>query len=273
MSGEIEYRGLMALGWDPLRGDTSAWEDRSFYLARIREIGEPALDVGCGTGRLLLDFLALGIDIDGLEISPDMVAILRDKARRAGLDVGDRIHVQAMESMDLPRRYQVIIVPSSSFQLVVDPPAASATMGHLFRHLRPGGALIMPWIDLAVDYGSQLEERLERVTTLADGSVLRRRFHGRFDAMAGVEHTVDEYELLRDGDVVERQTIHRSPATRHYARSEIARLHEAVGFRDVRWFGGFTTDPPGASDRVVTTLARRPGRPTPSTAPRSAAGR
>ena len=273
MSREIEYQGLMALAWDPLRGDTSGWEDRSFFLAHISEIGEPVLDVGCGTGRLLLDFLSLGLDVDGLEISPDMVVILREKAHRTGLDIGGRVHVQAMESMTLPRRYQVIIVPSSSFQLVVDPPAASASMDRFFRHLRPGGTLIMPWIDIAVDYGSQVEERFERVTTLENGSVLRRRFHGRFDAAAGVEHTVDDYDLVRDGVVVERQTIRSSPATRHYQRSEIARLHEAAGFVDLRWFGGFTMNPPVPTDRVVTTLARRPERPTPSTARGSAAAR
>ena len=70
-----EYHGLMAEAWDLLRGDTSGWEDRPFYLELIRRFGEPALDVGCGTGRLLLDYLAEGIEIDGLDVSPDMLAL------------------------------------------------------------------------------------------------------------------------------------------------------------------------------------------------------
>src|SRR6478735_3703953 len=110
---ELEYTGLMALAWDPLRGDTSGWEDRSLYLELIEGLGQPVLDVGCGTGRLLLDFLDQGIDIDGLEIAPDMLDILRAKAAVRGLDVSGRVHQGSMESFEPWRRYRVVLVPSS----------------------------------------------------------------------------------------------------------------------------------------------------------------
>jgi ubiquinone/menaquinone biosynthesis C-methylase UbiE len=76
---------MLAATWDLFRGDSSDWPDRAFYKSVIAESGQPALDVGCATGRLILDYLDQGIDIDGFDVSPDMLAICRQKAEEQGL--------------------------------------------------------------------------------------------------------------------------------------------------------------------------------------------
>ena len=38
---DYEYTGLMAEAWDLLRGDTSGWPDRFFYLELIGRYGQP----------------------------------------------------------------------------------------------------------------------------------------------------------------------------------------------------------------------------------------
>jgi len=112
-SENYEYRGFLASAWDLLRGDTSDWSDRPFYRNIILQSGQPALDIGCGTGRLLLDYLAEGIDIDGVDNSPEMLAICREKAQKRGLH--PTLFHQSMEALAVPRRYRTIIVPSGSF--------------------------------------------------------------------------------------------------------------------------------------------------------------
>jgi SAM-dependent methyltransferase len=257
MTGDLEYRGLKARAWDAFRGDSSTWDDRALYFDLIAELGEPVLDVGCGTGRLLLDFLAQGIDIDGVESSPDMLAILRDKAATDGIEVAGRVHEAAMESMQLPRRYRLILVPSSSFQLLVDEREAAAAMRRFHDHLEPDGTLVMPWIDIAQDYPAGAEDRATKEVTLRDGSVIRLEYRGWFDPATALEHTDERYERLVDGAVVEKERILRSPATRQYERDGIRTLHEAAGFGDVQWLSGFARKPALPGARIVTTLARR----------------
>src|SRR5580658_6812239 len=142
MTADYEYRGLMAEAWDLLRGDYGAWPDRPFYRAIIERQGGPALDVGCGTGRLLLDYLAAGLDVDGVDNSPEMLALCREKAGAAGMDVDGRLFEQSMEGLALPRRYATIFVPSLSFQLLTDLDAARQALERFRDHLAPGGLLV-----------------------------------------------------------------------------------------------------------------------------------
>jgi SAM-dependent methyltransferase len=251
---DLEYTGLMAEAWDAFRGDTSDWPDRQRFLELIRERGEPVLDVGCGTGRLLLDYLALGVDIDGLEISPDMLAILRTKAAKAGLDVDGRIHLGAMEMMALPRSYRTILVPSSSFQLLFSDEQALAAMARFVTHLEPGGTLAMPFIR----FPGPADETWTRETTLADGSLVRRTSRAWFDPTVGFEQTDERWDVLRDGVVVRSERKVRSPATRAWSDAAIAALYETAGFVDVEWWSEFSRDPATPTDEVVTVVGRRP---------------
>src|SRR5512145_2745630 len=74
------------------------------YFRPYVEAGQPALDVACGTGRLLLPYLRDGLDADGCDVSPDMLAECRAAAAREGL--APNLYAQAMCALDLPRRYR-----------------------------------------------------------------------------------------------------------------------------------------------------------------------
>ena len=62
---DTAYFGLMASTWDLFRQGQENWDDRFFFQDVIRKYGEPVLDVGCATGRLILQYLKQGIDVDG----------------------------------------------------------------------------------------------------------------------------------------------------------------------------------------------------------------
>lgn len=253
---EYEYRGLVAEAWDLLRGDTSNWPDRALFLAAIRRHGEPALDVGCGTGRLLLDYLAQGIDIDGVDNSPEMLDICRRRATELGL--APNLFLQQMEELDLPRRYRTICVPSSSFQLVLDPGAAREALRRFHAHLVPAGALVMPFIVMGRE-GEPLEESWTREAARPDGAVVRRHAYARYDPVQQLEHTRDTYELVRDGAVVRSEIHERSPATRGYTLEQAREMLEATGLEIQEVMGGFDDRPyDHATDDIFRITAVRP---------------
>lgn len=181
---DYEYRGLHASTWDLLRGDTSGWPDRVLFRDLILQSGQPALDVGCATGRLVLDYLAEGLDVDGVDLSPEMLSICCEKARARGLQPS--LYLQEMERLDLPRCYRTIIVASSSFQLVTDRDAAAEAMRRFFGHLGRGGTLVMPFMLLYTGespgpiVGEDWKLIRERVRP-EDGALVRRWSRSTYD--------------------------------------------------------------------------------------------
>ena len=49
-----------------------------YFQKFIEANGQPALDLACGTGRLLVPYLRAGLDVDGCDISSDMLALCRE---------------------------------------------------------------------------------------------------------------------------------------------------------------------------------------------------
>jgi SAM-dependent methyltransferase len=110
-----------------------------FFQREIERFGQPVLDLGCGVGRLLLPLLCAGVDIDGCDISSDMLRHCRDKATVQGLE--PRLYQQPMHSLDLPRKYCTIFI-CASFNLSGGREYALATLRRCFAHLQEGGALL-----------------------------------------------------------------------------------------------------------------------------------
>jgi ubiquinone/menaquinone biosynthesis C-methylase UbiE len=258
-----EYRGLMAQAWDLLRGDYSAWADRPFYRAIIEQRGGPALDVGCGTGRLMLDYLQAGLDVDGVDNSPEMLAICRAKAAGWQIDVSARLFQQEMARLSLPRRYATIIVPSSTFQLLTDAQAAARAMVRLREHLAPGGLLVMPfmaklWPGRRAPRQMEWSDwhRLGEATRPEDGASIRRWIRTRYDHDQQLEHEENRYEVLRDGVVIQTERLGRSPCVRWYSQAQALALHDVTVTTS-----GFTFDPASAEDTLFCILATRAVQP------------
>lgn len=259
---DYEYRGMIAAAWDLLRADYSSWPDRAFYREVIARAGQPALDVGCGTGRLVLDYAASGLDVDGVDNSPEMLDLCRAKARDLGIEPA--LHEQPMESLDLPRRYRTIFVPSSSFLLLTDGADAAEAMRRFYAHLLPGGVLVMPFMflwpgrRLPADgewtpwYVSGERARPE------DGAIVRRHQRARYHLAAQLQDTEDRYELVADEEVISTEDHQRTPAARWYTQQQSIAVYESAGFTDIHAVREFTFEPASADDRIWTVFGTRP---------------
>lgn len=256
MTSNYEYYGLMVKYWDLLRGDTSNWPDRFFYLDVIKKSGEPALDVGCSSGRLILDYLSQGIDIDGVDISPEMIALCKQNAEKQGLK--PNLYVQSMTELNLPRKYKTILVPSSSIQLLLEPGLPLQAMKRFYDQLEPGGTLVAPFMTIWVDTDPLENEWTQETIRPEDGALVRRTGWSRFNPETNMEDTRDTWEVIQDGQVIESEVHEQAPATRSYTQAEAVALFEQAGFKDIQVFSEFTFDPVKPTDTLFSLTGIKP---------------
>ncbi len=131
------HYGLVAQLWARFLHDTP---ELPYYQKQIQHFGQPVLDLGCGAGRLLVPILKSGVDIDGCDISGDMLAACQERAEQAGLPF--RLYQQPMYELDLPRQYGLIYI-CGSFGLAGSRQGDLETLKRCYRHLKPGGALMI----------------------------------------------------------------------------------------------------------------------------------
>ena len=92
--------------------------DAPFYVDLAQRIGGPVLEMGCGTGRVLLPIARAGIAIDGVDSSLPMLGILRQKVEREPPDVREaiRTHHGDMRNFRLEKKYPLVTIPFRPMQ-------------------------------------------------------------------------------------------------------------------------------------------------------------
>jgi len=132
----VWHYGLIAKTWKEFSADTPEFP---FLERQIESYDQPVLNLACRTGRLLLPFLRAGIDIDGCDISGDMLGFLEEKAIGEGLS--PRLYEQPMHELDLPRKYKTIYI-CGSFGLAGSRRLDQETLLRCLNHLDDGGSLV-----------------------------------------------------------------------------------------------------------------------------------
>ena len=107
--------------------------------------GGPVLELGCGTGRVLVPLARSGVEITGLDLSARMLARCRAALRDETAEVRDRVRlIEAdMTSFELGRRYAAVICPFGGFQQLPTVEAQLACLERCRAHLAPHGRLVL----------------------------------------------------------------------------------------------------------------------------------
>jgi len=131
--------------------------DNNFYLEKIKNSGGKILEVGTGTGRLMIEALENGADIYGIDISPAMLDILKAKLTS---DRASRVSLQNIIDFKSDITYDLIIAPFRVFMHLINKEDQLKALNNVYKNLNPGGKFVF---DLFVPDLKPLINGLENV--------------------------------------------------------------------------------------------------------------
>jgi len=225
--------------------------DVAFYVEAAVESGGPVLEVGCGTGRVLIPTARAGIEIVGLDLSQSMLEVCRaslshepdEVQRRARLVSGD------MRAFELGQAFRLATIPFRPFQHLTTVEDQLACLACIRRHLVEGGRLILdlfnPWLQALTsdNVGEELGDEPE-FTTPDGRRVVRRHRIVRRDLFNQVNDSELIYYVTHPGGREER-LVHAFPM-RYLFRFEAEHLLARSGFEVEQVYADFDKNPYGS---------------------------
>jgi len=236
--------------------------DVQFYVDEALKSAGKVLEIGCGTGRVLLPIARRGISIVGIDRSPamlercyEMLALEDENVRRCV-----RLEQMDMRNFDLRDRFSLAIIPFRPFQHLLTVTDQLNTLRSIHRHMLRGGHLVFDVFNTdfkRIVAGPTGEQEDHPPTAMPDGRTARRT--GKVSRVNATMQ-INDIELIyhvtdKDGNT-EQMTM--AFPMRWFGRFEIEHLLERCGFGLKTVYGNFDqSDLVDGSPEMIFVAERR----------------
>ena len=240
-------------------------EDIDLYLRLAEVVGDPILELGCGTGRVLAPLAAAGNRVTGVDRSRPML----DRARSAlgeqenAGDLWRRVTLAEGSMTEAERApggpFGLVIFSLNGLMHLVDMAEQRAALASARRALDPRGMLVVDALNPTPEMLATLDGRVQQEGSWlkSDGTVIDR-FSARTHDPAEQRIDTDLWYDLTDPDGHIRR-VRSGFSMRYLVASELALLLEVTGFVEWKLYGSYDLDPyDDASDRLIVTAEVTP---------------
>lgn len=262
MRGEGEYEGVQARYYNEYFSGVSG--DVEFYLEVAASAGKGGvLELGSGTGRILLPLAISGVPVVGLERSPEMLRLARRNLKAAQAESQQRVELVRgdMREFSLGRQFSLIIAPYRTFQHLLSPVDQRGALRCIREHLEPGGLFVFnvfdPLRDLA-DRAWSDDRELRKDLEFEDpktGEVVEVWYRRDYDLVHQLLQQELIFRRLAEGGG-EVSSVPTRLVLRYAGRFEMEHLLEAENLRVRTLYGGFRGEPYAGYGEQVWTVER-----------------
>ncbi|MCP3030968.1 class I SAM-dependent methyltransferase [Halobacillus sp. A1] len=226
--------------------------DVEYYSHRLSNIDGKILEPAVGTGRILIPLLEKGLNVEGFDISSEMLEVCQRNCEDRQLST--HLFKATMESFRLDEQYAAIIIPTGTFLLLEKREDSLNALKNFHQHLTPGGRLI---VDIFIPKKFPVGQVFTRTWELPAGEVvtLEEKLTD-VDFLNQVTVSHNRYEKWRNGTLIQTE-LERFPL-RWYGVEEFRLILEALGFEDIVVSSNYEySKEPGSDTETLTFEAKR----------------
>jgi SAM-dependent methyltransferase len=234
-------------------------DDLPLIEAYAKRSGGPLLELGCGTGRLLVPLAHAGYDVTGVDVSSEMLRIARAKVEADGLAQRvTLIHGDYRDAL-LAGPYRLAFVMMNTFLHLTTLAEQLRALRHWREHLTPGGMLLIDVYSPDVAELAGLDGKIEWDSTWTDeqtGATIMKFLTRTVDLAEQRIHVNLIYDEITSDGLVRRTAVQFDH--RYLWRFEAELLLDKAGFALEAVFGDHSLAPyEDASDSMILVARRR----------------
>ncbi|MFJ2780745.1 class I SAM-dependent methyltransferase [Kitasatospora sp. NPDC087315] len=229
-------------------GHSMPHDDIGWYRDLCRRRGGRTLELGCGTGRILLPLLRDGADAIGIDLSLPMLRRLRRNA--AVLDLTPRVARMSLQRLALRGPFTTVLAPYSLVTYLTAPGELHHFLAAARGLLEPDGVLVLDgFVPKAVQHHEEFRPDYRR--PYAHGLLARDK---RITVLDDGCHRIERRYRLHDDSGGLREEFTTCDRIRPYREPDLLAHAEAAGLtiRSTSYDYGVTTAPAGAQFYTLT---------------------
>jgi len=225
-------------------------DDVAFYRMLAAERGGPVLDLGCGTGRLLIPLARDGFDVVGLDLAAPMLDRARAKGRRQARRLtGRTLLVQGdLRALPLGGPFSLAVMAFHTIQHLVEDDELVGALREIRRVLRPDGWLAFDVFAPRARWLARAANRRFDATVFRHPGTKQRLEYSvshRLDERRRALHVRFHYRRVSPGGRVAPRGSVVHLCHRQLTPIEVESLLARAGLRLIGRWGGFHDEPLG----------------------------
>lgn len=241
--------------------DETPMADLSFYEAMAQEKMR-VLELGCGTGRVMVPLARLVKEIVGVDYSPGMIERCRAKLHAARIpEARAHAHVGDITHLQLGHEFDLVIAPFRVFQALETDEEVAGAFASIRRRLAPDARAVLNVFNPSRDPDRlrrewcKPDERVCWEKVQPDGTrIVHSEWYASMDRDKLVLYPQLIYRRYRGEELTDEFIQHIK--MRCYYPQEFRDLVERHGFRITNAWGGYAGEAYGAGRELVLEFAR-----------------